>query len=159
MKIKIAFLFAFTLLIAINIQAQTPVLNQNIIKYVASQIGKQVDRGECWDLAYEALTRNKCDWDGKYGYGKKLNLKTDTIYVGDIIQFTNVTIKYTVNGTLFKEIFKHHTAIVYEVIGPGNFKIAHQNNGFSGKKVGISELKLSNKTTGTIEIYRPQPKA
>ena len=158
MKIKTAFLFSLLLLIGIKIQAQTPALNQKIIKYVALQIGKQVDRGECWDLAYEALTRNKCNWDGKYGYGKKLNLKTDTIYIGDIIQFTNVTIKYTANGALYKETFKHHTAIVYEVIAPGNFKIAHQNNGFSGKKVGISVLKLSNKISGTIEIYRPQPK-
>ncbi len=158
MKRKTALLFAFTLLIGISIQAQTPTLNQKIINYVAAQIGKKVDRGECWDLAYEALTRSKCDWDGKFTYGKKLNLKKDTIYPGDIIQFTNVTIKYTVNRTVFKETFKQHTAIVYQVISPGNYKIVHQNNAFSGKKVGLSDLKLSNKTTGTIEIYRPQPK-
>jgi len=155
---KIGISLGILILFALSIKAQTPELNNKIVSYVDSQIGEKVNRGECWDLAYEALTQNNCSWDGKYVFGKKLNQKSDIIYPGDIIQFTNVNIKYTRNGMLYKEAYKHHTAIIHKVIGPGHYEIAHQNNGFSGKKVGLSDLDLSNKTGGTIEIYRPQPK-
>ncbi|MEI6124783.1 MAG: hypothetical protein WCQ95_14280 [Bacteroidota bacterium] len=139
-------------------KGQTPELNLKIVNYVNSQIGRKVNRGECWDLAYEALNQNNCEWDGMYIFGKKINAKNDVVYPGDILQFTNVTIKYTSNGVVYTESYKHHTAIIFKVISLGVYEIAHQNNGFSGKKVGISDLILSNKTTGTIEIYRPQEK-
>jgi hypothetical protein len=136
-------------------QAQTPVLNQKIVDYVTSQVGKKVDRGECWDLAYEALTQNNCKWDGKYAYGKKLNVRTDSIYPGDIIQFEDVIIKYSGKNVSYRETYPHHTAIIYEVLGKGYYKIAHQNFGNKGRIVCITELKLSNKTSGNIFFYRP----
>jgi hypothetical protein len=139
-------------------QGQTPALNQKIIDYVNTQIGKKIDRGECWDLAYEALTRNNCEWDGKYAYGKKLNPKTDSIYPGDLLQFEDVTIKYQENNVIYKELYPHHTAIIYKVIAKGDYKIAHQNFGNIGRKVGITELKLSGKLSGSIYFYRPVAK-
>jgi hypothetical protein len=156
-NIIIAFL-CLSYLFPANAQ-QMPELNQKIVDYVKTQIGNKVNRGECWDLAYEALTQNNCEWDGKYNFGRKLNPKTDSIYAGDILQFNNVTLKYIKEGLLYKEAFKHHTAIIYSVKGKDYFEIAHQNNGFSGRKVGISELKLSNKISGTITFFRPVPKS
>lgn len=139
-------------------EAQMPTLNQNIVDYAASQIGKKVDRGECWDLAYKALTINNCEWDGKYVYGKKLNPKTDSIYPGDLIQFEGVVVKYTKGDMIVKESYPHHTAIVYEVLGRNHYKIAHQNFEPQGKKVGISELDLTHKTAGKVMFYRPVAK-
>ena len=134
-----------------------PELNKKIIKYVKSVVGTQVDRGECWDLANQALTRNHAKWDGAYEYGKPINPKKDVVYPGDLIQFKNVKVTYKVGNTIYKEVMAHHTAVVYKVLGPGKYEIAHQNNGFSGKKVGISSLDLSNVTKGKLFFYRPEP--
>ena len=137
------------------LQAQIPELNQKIWDYVNSQMGKKVDRGECWDLAYRALTQNNCAWDGKYVYGKKVDPNTDTIYPGDMIHFKNVVIKYRENGIDHMESYPNHTAIVYSVIKKQQYKIAHQNYGKTGKKVGISELNLTHNYSGKVIFYRP----
>ncbi len=135
-----------------------PEVNQKILEYVKTQIGKKVGAGECWDLAYQALSRNNCEWDGKYNYGKKLNPQTDSIYPGDIIQFHNVVLKYKQGRMIYKEDYAKHTAIIYNVKDNGVYDIAHQNNGYSGRKVGISELNLNNKVAGTIDFFRPVSK-
>jgi hypothetical protein len=142
----------------LNVQGQTPALNQKIVDYVTTQIGKKVDRGECWDLAYQGLTQNDCEWDGRYAFGKKLNPRTDSIYAGDILQFEKVIIKYKEKNIIYQESYPHHTAIIYQVMGKGYYKIAHQNYEKTAKKVGISELKLSSKTSGSISFYRPVAK-
>ena len=126
-------------LISIPLYAQSPIpkTNQVIIDYVNTVIGKKVDRGECWDLAYQALTRAGAKWDGAYKFGKLVDHKKETIYPGDIIQFKNVKIKYKQNRAIYTEIMKHHTAIVYKVIRKGEYQIAHQNTSEFKKKVGI----------------------
>ena len=50
----------------------------------------------------------------------------------------------------------HHTAIIFEVIDKTNFTMAHQNNGYSGKKVGISPIDLATLTKGKFKIYRAE---
>ena len=54
------------LLLAVHVKAQQndriPVLNQQIVDYLKTVIGKKVDRGECWDLANQALTRANAQW-------------------------------------------------------------------------------------------------
>jgi hypothetical protein len=145
-----------SLLSAVAQDNKLPELNKKIIKYVKSVIGTQVDRGECWDLANQALTRNHAKWDGEYQYGKPIDPKKDDVLPGDLIQFKNVKVTYKVGNTIYKEIMAHHTAIVYKVLGPGKFEIAHQNNGFSGRKVGISSLDISTVTKGKMYFYRPE---
>ncbi len=132
-----------------------PALNQKIIDYVATVIGKQVDRGECWDLANRALTDNNAQWDGEYKYGTLLDPKKDQILPGDIIQFEKVKIVYKVGNTTTTEMMPHHTAIVYKVKEPGIYELAHQNTGFSGRKVGLSDFNINNIVKGRIYIYRP----
>ncbi|MBK9720055.1 MAG: hypothetical protein IPO78_00370 [Saprospiraceae bacterium] len=132
-----------------------PELNKSILDFVKLKINKKVGRGECWDLAAEALNAVNAKWDHQMKFGKLLNSKTDSIYAGDIIQFEDVLLKYTKDGKNYNEHMDHHTAIIFETIGPGNYRIAHQNNEYSGRKVGISPLYLSTKVRGKIKIYRP----
>jgi hypothetical protein len=137
---------------------QIPDMNQAIKDYVTSVMGTKVDRGECWDLAHDALELVNADWNHQYIYGKTVVPGKDSIYPGDIIQFEKVTLKYSRDNSIFTESYPHHTAIVYEVIAPGEYKIAHQNTGFAGKKVAVSTLRLADKKSGKISFFRPTNK-
>lgn len=139
-----------------------PPLNKKIVKYITSVMGKQVDRGECWDLANAALTKTGAKFDRSskktiYTYGQKINPKKDEVFPGDMIQFTNVVLKYTKGNTEYTEQMGQHTAVVYQVYEPGEYQIAHQNTSFSGRKVGLSNLKLADVQKGKLEFYRPVP--
>lgn len=139
----------------VKAQSALPVLNKQVVEYVNTVIGKQVDRGECWDLANQALKRINAEWDKKYAYGKPLNPKKDEIFPGDMIQFEGVKVEYQKENMIFKEEMKHHTAVVYKVIEPGVYQLAHQNTSFSGRKVGLSELRLDSVKKGKLKFYRP----
>lgn len=147
-----------TISISIWGQKKTPELNQKIIKYVNSVMGKQVDRGECWDLANQALNQNNAKWNGEYIYGKPIDPEKDEVYPGDIIQFEKVKVKYVNGNVITTETMGHHTAIVYKVYGKGKYQLAHQNTGFSGRKVGLSDLYLENVMKGKMKFYRPESK-
>lgn len=131
-------------------------LNKQIIEFVNSKMNKKVGKGECWDLANEALTLVQAKWDGKLQYGRILDYKKECIYPGDIIQFEKVKVKYTDNKITYQEAMPHHTAIIYEVNGSGDFVLAHQNTAYTRRKVGKSSLNLMNVTGGEITIYRPE---
>ena len=161
MKIfKLVILSTFSFFVVSNSVAQNniPELNKEIIKYVKSVKGKKVERGECWDLANQALIKVDADWDRAYVYGNKLNPESDQIFAGDLIQFKNVKVKYTEGNATYTELMTHHTAIVYKVLGKDIFEIAHQNTQFSGRKVGISKLNLNHIVEGEIFFYRPTKK-
>jgi hypothetical protein len=145
----------FISVLSVNAQQKLPELNQKVIDYVTSVIGQKVDRGECWDLANQALTRIDAKWDGEYVYGKELNPKKDKILPGDIIQFKDVNVKYRAGNMITTETMTHHTAIVYRVISKDVFELAHQNTGFSGRTVGLSNLDLNTVQTGKMWFYRP----
>ncbi len=150
----------FSLFIISNSFAQKdiPELNKGIIKYVKSVKGKKVDRGECWDIANQALKHIDADWDKEYVYGNSVNPEKDQIFPGDLIQFKNVKVQYTEGLATYTELMAHHTAIVYNVIEKGVYEIAHQNTEFSGRKVGISKLNLNHVVKGDIFFYRPTKK-
>lgn len=143
-------------LVPANAGDTIPPLNRKIIDYVETVIGQQVDRGECWDLAYQALTRIEAKWDGEYRFGREVNPRRREIFPGDIIQFRDVTVRYREGNTIYTETMAHHTAIVYQVIEPRVFELAHQNTGFSGRTVGISKLDLDNVVSGRMWFYRPE---
>jgi len=155
-------LILFFLLSSFKLHDTIPPLNQKIVTYVNSVIGQQVGRGECWDLASAALDYSGAYLDRRtqktiYIFGKKLNPERDIIYPGDIIQFEDVSMEYQKDNVIYKESMPHHTAIVYQVLDKGHYQLAHQNTAFSGKKVGLSELKLSNIKKGKLIFYRPIP--
>jgi len=93
-------------------------------------------------------------WDGKYTFGKEVFYNKECIYPGDIIQFEGVTVKYKENNSYITEKMQHHTAIIYEVKGEGDFILANQNTGNS-KKVVLTPLEIKNITRGKYKIYRP----
>jgi hypothetical protein len=132
-----------------------PSLNAQIITYVKSVMGTQVDRGECWDIANRALILINAKWDREFKYGRLLNPQSDIIYPGDIIQFKNVKLKYTKDDATYIETMAQHTAIVYRVISKGVYELAHQNTSFSGRKVGTSIIDINTVVKGKLFIYRP----
>ncbi|MGD1846008.1 MAG: hypothetical protein ACFB10_11495, partial [Salibacteraceae bacterium] len=134
----------------------TPALNASIVAFVESKMKKRVGRGECWDLAAEALDLVDARWDHRYRYGREIDPETDCVYPGDMIQFKNVKLSYKKKGGVYTETMRHHTAVVYEVLGPGQYRIAHQNTGFSGRKVGVSTFNLNDMVRGKIWVYRPE---
>ncbi len=139
-----------------NCDTILPVINRSILDFVNKNLNKQVDRGECWDLAAVPLRQLNAQWDNMYEFGREVNYKKECIYPGDIIQFEGVNTKYSLpNGGTRKESMEHHTAIIYQVISKGNYILAHQNTGFSGRKVGTSPLIIENITSGHFKIYRP----
>lgn len=149
-------LFLTPLLVSINSDCKEDLLlNKGIITFVNSKMNKKVGTGECWDLAKEALELVKAKWDGNLQFGKIVNYKTDCIYPGDIIQFEKVKVKYIENKMTYEEAMGHHTSIIYEVKGTGDYVLAHQNTAYTGRKVGKSNLNITNITSGTFTIFRP----
>ena len=132
-------------------------LNGKIIQYVDKVIGTTVGRGECWDLAQEALDQNLADWARPNSFGLILNNEKDDIKAGDIIQFRTLKITEHLPGGITKrETFgaPDHTAVVYRVIDKNRYSLAHQNVG--GKRnVVKGDINLENVTSGKYWIYRP----
>ena len=127
-----------------------PPVNQRIVDYVKKQEGKQIDRGECWDLAKAALDNAEAKWATPYDFGTQYNFKKEAILPGDIIQFENVVFK----GELYSMSMPHHTAVVIEIISPLIVKIAHQN--FAGKRtVQFTQVNFNDLKKGKAQFYRP----
>lgn len=134
-------------------QNNLPLTNKKIIEFCDTKLKKKVGNGECWDLANYALQYANAKWSPPYEFGVKINYKTDLVLPGDIIQFEKVKIEL---GNGYTEKMPHHTAIVYQVLGPNKYLIAHQN--LSGvKKVNKTELDLNLMTKGSVTFFRPQP--
>ena len=128
-----------------------PPVNKKITEFVKQQEGKQIDRGECWDLAKAALDISNAKWGTPYDFGTPYNFKKDSIFPGDIIQFENVVFK----GELYSMSMPHHTAIVMDIISPLVLRIAHQN--FAGKRtVQFTEVNFNDLKKGKAQFFRPR---
>jgi len=153
-----ALLLFLMIVVALSAQAQKgkdlPAVNSEIVAYVKVHEGQKIGRGECWDLAAEALNSVKADWDGFYGFGKEV--QPDDVLPGDIAQFEGVQVEVRTENAIHRESYGHHTAIVMEVHAPRVFTIAHQNAGPGGRTVNETDLALANVKSGTIRFYRPQ---
>ncbi len=132
-----------------------PQLNNEILAFVDSHLHQKVGYGECWDLAALPLNNSNAKWDGKYVFGKLLISNKDSILPGDIIQFEGVVIKTIRGNSQITSYLEHHTAIIYKVLGYNRFTLAEQNTSNLGRKVGFSEIDLSNLVKGRYMIYRP----
>jgi len=132
-------------------------LNDKIIDFVNASMGKTIGRGECWDLAQEALDLNGADWTRPTNFGIPLNPDTDEIKPGDIIQFRSVkTTESLPGGVTRRETIgmPDHTGVIYKVIDKRHYEMADQNNN-NRRFVIKSEVKLINITSGSFRIYRP----
>lgn len=154
------FTLLFFLLITSFSRAQSdcdsvPALNLEVLELAKSKLGKKVDRGECWDLIAFALNSANAEWDGFMGFGRVINIKTECLQPGDIIQFEKVKRKYMEGNVTYFETMYHHTAIVSEVISENEIVLLHQNTEQTGKKVGESNFTFDSVTNGKMEFYRP----
>jgi hypothetical protein len=143
-------------------QETVPKINKKVIEYVETVLGETVGRGECWDLADQALTVSGAEFNKSskktiYIYGQQYNPEKEAILPGDLIQFEGVRVSYTSGNMTFTENYKHHTAIVYQINPDQSLKLAHQNTSFGGRKVEISDLDLKNVKKGKLYFYHPIP--
>jgi len=144
-------LILFLFLVASTNAQESNSIAKKILAFCDSNKGKKVGKGECWDLAKEALNSAEATWTPPYAFGKELK-KKDLILAGDIIQFEKVTIEYP-DGA-WKDL-PHHTAIIYKVVEGQKLIVAEQNA--NGKRFVIfSEIDLSYVKKGKFTIYRPQ---
>lgn len=134
-----------------------PDINGRILSFVNSVMGTTVGRGECWDLAQEALDAAGADWSRPFNYGTLLDPAQDRIRPGDIIQFKTVKIvEVFPDGGMRWEVLgaPDHTAVIMAVTGKKEYMLAHQNIG--GKRsVMTSSVNLNKATSGRYWIYRP----
>lgn len=132
-------------------------LNEKILEFVDRTLGSKVGRGECWDLAQEALDTNLADWTRPVTFGLPLDPDNAEIKAGDIIQVRNLkTVEHLPNNVTRRESLgaPDHTAVIYKVLGKKHFTLAHQN--VQGKRAVIkSDVNFNNTTSGEFWIYRP----
>ncbi|MBP7808557.1 MAG: CHAP domain-containing protein [Bacteroidia bacterium] len=132
---------------------QTVPVAGKIMEFCKSNMGKKVDRGECWDLANMALNYAGADWTGGFNFGDKIDYKKENLKPADILQFTNVKFMFPNRSMSFPK----HTAIVSKAEG-GKILVYHQN--FNNKRsVDTLTINLENIKNGKIEAYRPKGKS
>lgn len=138
--------------------------NQKVLVWARGKLRQQVGKGECWDLAEEALKHAKAVGsadlgpsgpDKDYVWGDAVSL-TD-VRPGDILQFTDFAINTRIDIDIefddgseagsWKEDRSvrgpHHTAIVDQILSPTRFKVLEQHVKPLGKKVQLHEIQIA----------------
>jgi hypothetical protein len=147
-------------------------LNEKVVEFARSNLGRRVGDGECSALAAEALRYAGAT---PRGPGRRWGDELPTIREarpGDILQFENAVFvrrRLRPDGALVTLEFKypHHTAIVSGVRKRGRgviLAILHQNAGI--EKGDDEDLKVVQEWTinlaeikgGTLKAYRPVAK-
>ncbi len=131
---------------------QTVPVAGKIMEFCKSNMGKKIDRGECWDLANAALNYAGAVWTSPFNFGDKIDYKKEALKPADILQFTNVKIVFPNRSMNFPK----HTAIVSKA--KGNSILVYQQNMDNKRFVDTMTLSLDNIKNGKIEAYRPKGK-
>jgi hypothetical protein len=127
-------------------------IQREVVNFAADNIGKRIGRGECWDLADQALRAAGAEPPKGYTFGDRIPL--DEIQPGDILQFTSARFDEPGYWTIMG--MPNHTAVVHAV-GDTRAFILQQN--FDGKRhVTPYDLNLNNLTSGQLEAFRPVPR-
>ncbi len=127
-----------------------PALNQRVLQFARSQLGKKVGNGECWTLGNEALRFVRAQTAIGYTFGREVTMKH--LMPGDILQFRSVRFQ---NGNSFVFLgTPDHTAIVESIQGT-RVTILHQNA--DGRFVTRMTIDFKNMTTGKVTAFRPIP--
>ena len=145
--------FLFILIFAVSKLFTSDVtVADKIISFSLKNLGKKIDRGECWDLANAALNNANAQWNPPFEFGDKIDYKTQLLKPADILQFTNVKFIFKFGTATFPK----HTAIIYKV-DKHTVTLLHQN--FNNKRfVDTLTISLDNMKNGKIEAYRPKAK-
>jgi hypothetical protein len=154
-------------------------INQKVVNWARAQSGKQVGKGECWDLADRALRQagaqssadlGPMDDDADYVWGDEISDLKD-VQPGDILQFRDFAVTTTVETetryadgssetSTTEETFTrpHHTAVVSEVKSGGLLKILEQNVAPAGKKVQLHNLNTKDVAPASKETQKQKAK-
>jgi len=154
-KYVVAFIVLLSFAFSAIAQEKLPPANEAVFKYVSMVVGQKIKRGECWELASEALIYAHANWQRPTDFGRLIDHEKESILPGDIIQFENVIFEFKTLNVIKRENKQQHTAIVYKVKGRYDLIIAEQNVNRI-RKVMLNPLNLSTMIQGTIKIYRPQ---
>lgn len=140
-------------------------LNARVLEAARGLTGQSVGRGECTDLAIEAL-RSSGARGFSYGPGGAImwgDLVTtlsvgardaSRIAPGDVLQFKDATFQgRTSSGGTYWSSASQHTAIVTEV--SGNVVKVLEQNANGRRSVGAGEYRMGDLTGGTVSVYRP----
>lgn len=135
-----------------NLICQNTSIQDKILNYSLQNLGKKIDKGECWDLAAGALNFANADWDLSYNFGLKINYPKQELKPADILQFTNIKLKLP-NGSMS---FPKHTAIVYKA--NGKIVTLLQQNFNKKRYVDTLTINMDYIKSGKVEAYRPKAK-
>jgi hypothetical protein len=129
------------------LREDVPVTNSKMLEFARQQLGKTVGDGGCASFVILALEYAK----GGSDYGRILGDQTDA-RPGDILSFDSAVFKgphgeYRLGGP-------DHYAIINAVRGPRVYEIYDQN-GMSGRKVGLNTIYLFEIKEGTYQVSRP----
>lgn len=129
-------------------------LNEKVLGFARSKLGKKVGDGQCWALADQALKYAGAQRPGTNGlksnqFGNPVPL--DKVIPGDVLQFMNI--KIAAPNAFWS--FPVHTAIVNKKQG-SRIELIHQN--YNGtQKVGRQWIDLSfRRPGGTLTAFRPR---
>lgn len=129
-----------------------PPLNEEVLKFASNNLGHKVGRGECWDLADQALRASGAEPARGYVFGERIDV--DDVIPGDILQFTSA--RFDEPGYWVLMGTPNHTAVV-QAVDEQRLFILQQN--FSGKRyVTTYDFTPGNMTSGTLEAFRPIPR-
>jgi hypothetical protein len=142
-------------------------INQKVVAWAHGKLKKRVGRGQCWDLADQALrhagahSSTTVGPDDDYEWGTEIPI--NTVVPGDILQFRDHVVMTTTstrttwaNGSISSKPESipanrpHHTAIVVAV-APGVLKIYEQHVKPDGDHVQLHTLPIRAGTTVTTE--------
>lgn len=142
----------FIILFIISFIGVSQTTADKVFEFAKKNMGKKIDRGECWDLASAALNNANAQWEAPFNFGDKFDYKKQVLKPGDVIQFSNVKFIFA-NGSAS---FPKHTAIVYAT-NKNRVTMIHQN--FNNKKyVDTLTVDFDKIKNGKIETYRPKSK-
>lgn len=142
-------LFLLTIFLVFGLSNYSQTKAKGVVDYAVDNMGKKIDRGECWDLVAFALNDVNAEWGSPFDFGDKIDYKKDELQPGDIISFDGVKF-VSDNGY---QTFPMHYAIVYKVVDKDNITILHQNHN-NKKVVQTLDLNLSELKKGKIQFFR-----
>jgi hypothetical protein len=138
-------------------------LNDKVVEFARSKLGRQVGNGQCNTLAVEALRHSGGSRRGARDsvWGDELT-SLEGAKAGDILQFEDVEFfsrEVRDDGAVFTQSRRlpHHTAIIAKVKKQGPkpvLVILHQN---VDNKPIVQEwtIDMADKKSGTVKGYRP----
>jgi hypothetical protein len=145
-------------------------LNQSVAAWAKGRMGQKVERGECSDLADQALRAAGAKTayqlgpmgpDADYVWGTPVGTITlgtqsaAALSAGDILQYRNFAESIDLGAAVWSTSAAHHTAVVQGVAADGKHICVYEQNAGGRPYVETGYISLAAMTAGTLRAYRP----